>query len=329
MTILCIESSTSVCSAAITVDGKPYKQCICREGSNHARLLPRYIEELLRYAAEQHLSVDAVALSEGPGSYTGLRIGAATAKGLCYGLNVPLIPVPTLQVLCEAFRRQQSDLSSQMSEVSRQMSDVRSQMSEVSGQPSDVRSQMSDVRSQMSEVSGQPSVLLCPMIDARRMEVYTAIYDSESKVESQKSKAQSQESKAESRKSKVETQKSKAESRKSQEECVRAVVVESEESLLKGQGDEVQSAKQYYYFGDGAAKCQAVLTGANWHFVPDIVPEAQYMGGIVESQKSKGAYEHSGTCTMWKVEGADLAYYEPFYLKEFVAAQSHVKGLKP
>ncbi|MBR6493028.1 MAG: tRNA (adenosine(37)-N6)-threonylcarbamoyltransferase complex dimerization subunit type 1 TsaB, partial [Paludibacteraceae bacterium] len=99
MTVICIETSTSVCSAAICKDGQPLKQCICLEGSNHARLLPLYIEELLQFAKQQHLSIDAVALSEGPGSYTGLRIGTSTAKGLCYGLNVPLIPVPTLQVL--------------------------------------------------------------------------------------------------------------------------------------------------------------------------------------------------------------------------------------
>jgi len=125
MTILCIETSTSVCSAAICKDGEPVKQCICLEGSNHARLLPRYLEELLSFAREQNLSIDAVALSEGPGSYTGLRIGTSTAKGLCYGLNVPLIPVPTLDVLKHA--------------------------------------------------SGIQEGVLIPMIDARRMEVYTMI----------------------------------------------------------------------------------------------------------------------------------------------------------
>ena len=104
MTILCIETSTSVCSAAICKDGAPLKQCICYEGSNHARLLPRYIEELLAFAREQGLAIEAVALSEGPGSYTGLRIGTSTAKGLCYGLNVPLIPVPTLDILVENFK---------------------------------------------------------------------------------------------------------------------------------------------------------------------------------------------------------------------------------
>ena len=243
MTILCIETSTSVCSAAICKDGKPVKQCICREGSNHARLLPRYIEELLAFAREQALSVEAVALSEGPGSYTGLRIGASTAKGLCYGMDIPLIPVPTLEVLCEAAREQ-------------------------------------------SAISLQPSAVLVPMIDARRMEVYTAIFDSELKVESGKSK----------------------------EQGVRAVVVESEESLS------CLDARSYYYFGDGAAKCQAVLRSEKWHFIPGIVPEAQYMGRLVESQKSKVESRKM-------ISGADLAYYEPFYLKEFIAAPSHVKGL--
>lgn len=109
MTILCIETSTSVCSAAICKDGVPTKQCICREGSNHARLLPRYIEELLSFAREQNLSIDAVALSEGPGSYTGLRIGTSTAKGLCYGLNIPLIPIPTLEILKTAARQKDID----------------------------------------------------------------------------------------------------------------------------------------------------------------------------------------------------------------------------
>ena len=217
MTILCIETSTSVCSAAVCKDGSLIWQCINYEGSNHARLLPMYIEELLSFAREQHLSIDAVALSEGPGSYTGLRIGASTAKGLCYGLNVPLIPVPTLEVLCEA--------------------------------------------------SGVKQGRLIPMIDARRMEVYTMM-DGETK----------------------------------------AVVVENEDSLYAGDED-------VYYFGDGAAKCQPVLTKPNWHYIPDIVPEAQYVGALAESGK-------------WKVESVDLAYYEPFYLKEFIAAQSHVKGLK-
>lgn len=224
MITLCIETSTTVCSAAIVKDGEPIKQCINYEGSNHARLLPLYIEALLAYAREQGLTIEAVALSEGPGSYTGLRIGASTAKGLCYGLNVPLNPVPTLEVLCEAVRKRLA-------------------------------------------ISDEQLAVMIPMIDARRMEVYTNI-DGETK----------------------------------------AVVVENEDSLYAGDED-------VYYFGDGAAKCAKVFTRPNWHYIPDIVPEAQYVGTLAESGKEK-------------VESTDLAYYEPFYLKEFVAAQSHVKGLK-
>ena len=220
MTILCIETSTSVCSAAICKDGALIKQCINYEGSNHARLLPRYIEELLSFAREQALSIEAVALSEGPGSYTGLRIGTSTAKGLCYGLNVPLLPVPTLEVLKIA--------------------------------------------------SGIEEGILIPMIDARRMEIYTQI-NSETK----------------------------------------AVVVENEESLYTGD-------EEVYYFGDGAEKCSRIFTKPNWHYVSGIVPEARYVGVLAENQKSKIENQKS----------IDLAYYEPFYLKEFIAAQSHVKGLK-
>ncbi len=223
MTILCIETSTSVCSAAICKDGAPIKQCICLEGSNHARLLPRYIEELLSFAREQALSIEAVALSEGPGSYTGLRIGTSTAKGLCYGLNVPLLPVPTLEVLKRA--------------------------------------------------SGVKEGILIPMIDARRMEVYTSI-NGETK----------------------------------------AVVVENEESLYAGDED-------VYYFGDGAEKCSRIFTKPNWHYVPGIVPEAKYVGALAEQITN-----HQSPIT--NAKSVDLAYYEPFYLKEFIAAQSHVKGLK-
>ena len=229
MTILCIETSTSVCSAAICKDGAPIKQCICLEGSNHARLLPRYIDELLSFAREQGCTIEAVALSEGPGSYTGLRIGASTAKGLCYGLNVPLIPVPTLDVLCEAAK---------------------------------------------SRIENRESkIVLIPMIDARRMEVYTMI-DGETK----------------------------------------AVVVENEQSLYTGNED-------VYYFGDGAAKCAKIFTKPNWHYIPDIVPEAKYVGALAEQITN-----HKSQIT--NAKSIDLAYYEPFYLKEFIAAQSHVKGLK-
>lgn len=223
MTILCVETSTSVCSAAICVDGVSTDECVSLERSNHARLLPTYIDDLL--SAHQG-KIDAVAVSDGPGSYTGLRIGASMAKGICYSLGIPLIPVPTLQTLCVAAKEKFCELSE--------------------------------------------SLILCPMIDARRMEVYTAFYDAQFQPLTD----------------------------------VRAVVVENSQSLS------APNTSRVCYFGDGATKCQIVLTEPSWHFIPDIVPLARYMGRLAES-----------------LPAADTAYYEPFYLKEFIAAPSHIKGL--
>jgi tRNA threonylcarbamoyladenosine biosynthesis protein TsaB len=241
MTLLCIETSTAVCSAAVCRDGQLLKQLINREGSNHARLLPLYIDELLAYVREQGLTIDAVALSEGPGSYTGLRIGTSMAKGLCYGLNVPLIPVPTLEVLCEAAKE-----------------------SLTSNSPKD-------------GLTSNSAAVFIPMIDARRMEVYTMV-DGETK----------------------------------------AVVVENESSLSS------DNAAVFYYFGDGAAKCQEVIKSPNWHYIPDIVPEARYVGVLAE----QSPITHTAQADRKNHQSPiNIAYYEPFYLKEFVAAQSHVKGL--
>ena len=132
MTILCIETSTNCCSAAITINGQAVASRENLVGANHASELPVFIDQLLQEAREQGWQLDAVALSQGPGSYTGLRIGASTAKGLCYGMNIPLIPVDTLQVLCATL---------------------------------------------LQTTSLEDSTLLCPMLDARRMEVYTALYE--------------------------------------------------------------------------------------------------------------------------------------------------------
>ena len=101
-------------------------------------------------------------------------------------------------------------------------------------------------------------------------------------------------------------------------ERARAVVVEGEESLIANSQQPIANS-QFYYFGDGAAKCQSVLTRPNWHYIPDIVPEARYVGMLAE--QSQICNLQSAICNQ------DLAYYEPYYLKEFIAAPSHVKGL--
>lgn len=234
MTILNIETSTSCCSAAITIEGKVVAHRENLSGANHASELTVFIEQLLAEAKTNGWRLDAVALSEGPGSYTGLRIGASTAKGICYGLNIPLIPIDTLQILCAAV---QAKLNIQKEDA-----------------------------------------LLCPMIDARRMEVYTALYQSNTLL----------------RLGDIE-----------------AKIIDSDAFM------EPLAERDIYFFGNGSAKCCEVITSKSAHFIEDIVPCACYMGHLAE-QKAKEQL----------LDVKQVAYYEPFYLKEFVAAPSHVKGLE-
>ncbi len=232
MTILSIETSTEVCSAALTIGGVPVATFCNREGSNHAALLPTYIQSLLATAKEQGLTIEAVALSAGPGSYTGLRIGTSTAKGLCFGLDIPLIPLDTTEVLAATFAAQ-------------------------AHQPV------------------EDNAALCPMIDARRMEVYTALYDTNLSAILP----------------------------------VAAKIIDTESFATHLQ------QRPIYFFGNGADKCQPVITSPNAHFVSGIVPEAQYMGILAEQTHRR------------QIAGSELAYFDPLYVKEFVAAPSHVKGL--
>ena len=133
--ILNIDTATSVCSVALAKDGEVVGCLENNEGLNHSVLLGVYIDRLLQ---EHHLDaqqLDAVAVSMGPGSYTGLRIGVSTAKGLCFGSGKPLIAVPTLQALANAVARECRE-----------------------------------------------DALYCPMLDARRMEVYTAVFDRDNRT---------------------------------------------------------------------------------------------------------------------------------------------------
>lgn len=228
MTILCIETSTNCCSAAITIEGQAVASKENLEGANHASELPIFIEQLLDTAREQGWRLDAVAFSQGPGSYTGLRIGAATAKGICYGLHIPLIPMDTLQIMCAAAKDQQSNIDG----------------------------------------------ILCPMLDARRMEVYTAMYqfndlEALSKVEAK---------------------------------------IIDEQSFC----EELKKQK-IYFFGNGAEKCKTVIQSEHAQFIDGIIPQAKYMGALAEKAP--------------QLDIKQMAYYEPFYLKEFIPAASHVKGL--
>lgn len=230
MTILCIETSTNCCSAAICIDGKVVANRENMQAANHASELPVFVQQLLAEAQSSHWHIDAVALSQGPGSYTGLRIGTSIAKGLCYGMNIPLIPIDTLQVLCASLLVAVSD-----------------------------------------------KALLCPMLDARRMEVYSALYD-------------------------PTTQQRQSE--------VNALIID-EQSFV-----DLLAERQLIFFGNGAAKCKEVIKNVNAIFVDDVLPQAQYMGRIAEQILDS------------QLDTKQMAYYEPFYLKDFVPAPSHIKGLK-
>lgn len=131
--ILNIETSTNVCSAALTAEGMILVHRENYDGQNHATLLSDFIKDCLDHCAEHEIKLDAVAVSIGPGSYTGLRIGLSEAKGIAYGLNIPLIAIDTLKIMA--------------------------------------------VNVMFADTSLQGDELFVPMIDARRMEVYTAVYD--------------------------------------------------------------------------------------------------------------------------------------------------------
>ena len=219
--ILHIETSTNVCSVAVSEDG----QCIFSKedfnGPNHAVVLGSFVDEALSFADSHAIPVDAVAVSSGPGSYTGLRIGVSMAKGICYGHGIKLLSVPTLKLMCV---------------------------------PILLREMIED------------AALLCPMLDARRMEVYAAIFD-----------------------------RSLREIRPTQADIV-------DENTYKVLLDR----QPIYFFGNGAEKCKEVIRHPNARFLADIHPLAKWMMPLAEKKMMNGEYE-------------DVAYFVPYYLKDFVA----------
>jgi tRNA threonylcarbamoyladenosine biosynthesis protein TsaB len=140
--ILNIETSTEVCSVSLAENGNPVVLKESNEGFNHSKSLTVFIEEIFNDNNIKINTLDAVAVSKGPGSYTGLRIGVSVAKGLCYGLNIPLISVCSLEMMA-----------------------VHTAL---------------NLEKYVSVENSLP-FLFCPMIDARRMEVYTALYNANGK----------------------------------------------------------------------------------------------------------------------------------------------------
>ena len=253
MTLLALDSSTEVCSAALLQDGQVLAERCNLTGSNHAALLPTYVQELQSHIGSPSATLDAIVLSEGPGSYTGLRIGASLAKGLCYGQNIPLLAVPTLAVIAYAAIRATNTNSNHSS-------------------PSLTRVP--------EEEAGSGSPLFCPMIDARRMEVYCTVYDANMQV--------------------------------IQPLTAKIIDAQSFADLLDGH--------DIYFCGNGADKCRTVINHPHAHWIEAIVPTGADAGRLAYTFSSRSDLVRT-------ITGKDIAYFEPNYLKEFVAAPSHIKGL--
>ncbi|MBB2151310.1 tRNA (adenosine(37)-N6)-threonylcarbamoyltransferase complex dimerization subunit type 1 TsaB [Pedobacter gandavensis] len=219
ITILQIETATQVCSAAISQDGVTIALKEEMASNIHAGSLTLFIQSAMDSAGLKFSDLDAIAVSKGPGSYTGLRIGVSTAKGLCFALDKPLIGIDTLQMMAEGFWKAEA----------------------------------------------LPEGLVCSMIDARRMEVFTAVFDPQLDYVSP----------------------------------VEAKIIDehSFESLL--------SAQKVTFIGDGAAKCTETLQHENAHFSTANFNSAGNMSRLAMAAYTQGKFE-------------DVAYFEPFYLKDFV-----------
>jgi len=235
--ILNIETATGVCSVALAQDGELIGLVESNTKNSHSSVLTLFMDEVLKTAGVALSDIDAVAISEGPGSYTGLRIGVATAKGLCYALEKPLIGVSTLRAMAIGMPHPPT--------------------------PSPNR-------------EGENNILYCPMIDARRMEVYCAIFDEKGN----------------------EVRETRAE-------------IMDENSFMEYLGK-----NRIVFAGDGALKCRPLFDKhPNAVFSEDFQTSAKFMISLSEGKFSQKKFE-------------DIAYFEPHYLKDFIAGKPRVKGLK-
>lgn len=224
--ILNIETSTTICSVCIARDGQVLDIREDRQGTSHARVLTVFIQDLLQKNRIGFNDLDAIAVSAGPGSYTGLRIGVSVAKGLCYALNKPLIAIPTLQALAIGVRKSAEEVKASY----------------------------------------------MPVIDARRMDVYTAIFDYQGN----------------------ETM------------PARAVTIDAQFA------EEIAPFGKIIIGGNAATKCREVLNSSDIIFVEKVECNARWMVEFSEAAALNSSF-------------ADLAYFQPFYLKEFTS-KSPKKG---
>ncbi len=226
--ILQLETATESCSVSISLKGETIAIKEANEKNIHATSITLFIEDCLTQANLKIKDIDAVAVSKGPGSYTGLRIGVSTAKGICYALDKPLIAVETLKAMASGFTAK--------------------------------------------HFSVNKNILFCPMIDARRMEVYCSVFNQNLEVVSP----------------------------------TEAKIIDktSFEYLLQ--------ANSIYFFGDGAAKCEHAFEGQhNARIVDDFINSASDMGNLAYQYFLENKFE-------------DIAYFEPYYLKDFVSTKSKI-----
>jgi len=227
--ILIIETSTEVCSVSLLKDGNLFDFIESDEGQNHARLVTVFAENLLSRNKLQASELNAVAVSKGPGSYTGLRIGVSTAKGICYAGNIPLIAIGTLEAMAKHVALNRNQFGIQADKLT----------------------------------------LFCPMIDARRMEVFSMLLDEKGTVLNP----------------------------------ITADIID--DSFLSNE----LCNKQVVFFGNGSEKCEKVIKSPNALFLPNIKASARHMTELVWEAYNNNHFE-------------DVAYFEPFYLKDFVATVS-------
>jgi len=231
--ILNIETATGVCSVALARDGQLIGLIESNTKNSHSSVLILFMDEVIKTAGVALSDLDAVAVSKGPGSYTGLRIGVAAAKGLCYALEKPLIGVSTLRAMAIGMVHPVS-------------------------------------------ADQETHIFYCPMIDARRMEVYCAIFDEKGN----------------------EIRETRAE-------------IMDENSFMDYLGK-----NRIVFAGDGALKCRPLFDKhPNAVFSEDFQASAKFMISLSEEKFSQKKFE-------------DLAYFEPYYLKDFVTVKPRVKGLK-
>jgi tRNA threonylcarbamoyladenosine biosynthesis protein TsaB len=225
--IICLETATNLCSVALCNSAGVVSLRESNETKSHAAQLTVFIEEILEENKIKISNLDAIAVSKGPGSYTGLRIGVSVAKGLAYGASVPLIAIETVLSMYWGIRT-----------------------------------------SRYFNPESGDNTLYCPMLDARRMEVYYSIYDSAGKIIND----------------------------------ISAEVITSDSFT------DIPESQKIVFFGDGSMKCKDVISRQNSLFVSDFNISAAFMHGPVFQAFNERRFE-------------DVAYFEPFYLKDFITSK--------